>query len=357
MKNIVIFTSDVNNGAMYQIACTLTEKCVELGFNTTAFFPDIKSLIVSDINGATIKKYNKVKSLNIYNKAVRSVSDSILSTNPDFVIFVEDAIFSMEVLYCLGNRVKSAFMIHDVNPHPTSANFKKKLTIFISQIYRKLGIKKAYKTLLLSNNGMNNFISRYGKNDNLFLFPLGAHPPICKGVKIPVEINCSINNYFLFFGRIDKYKGIKRLLESFENIDSKTTKIIIAGKGQLSAEEQSLAEKNSNVILINRFIEDEEVLWLFTNTKCVVLPYIEASQSGVLPIAYCFGKPVICSDIPGLNDYVEVGKTGHLFSTNQELANILSKMVDSDQDYSAACLEYSNTQLNWKSNLQKLINS
>jgi starch synthase len=42
----------------------------------------------------------------------------------------------------------------------------------------------------------------------------------------------------------------------------------------------------------------------------VVCPYTEASQSGVVPIAYAFKKPVIVTRVGCLPDYVEDGGTG-----------------------------------------------
>jgi hypothetical protein len=39
------------------------------------------------------------------------------------------------------------------------------------------------------------------------------------------------------------------------------------------------------------------MLYLIRNALTVVLPYIEASQSGVTPIAYHFGVPVITSNV------------------------------------------------------------
>ena len=49
---------------------------------------------------------------------------------------------------------------------------------------------------------------------------------------------------------------------------------------------------------MNRFIDDDEIKSLFTNASCVVYPYISATQSGVLSLAYKFQTPVLVSDIP-----------------------------------------------------------
>ena len=57
----------------------------------------------------------------------------------------------------------------------------------------------------------------------------------------------------------------------------------------------------------------------------MVLPYIEASQSGVIPIAYHFGKPVIATEVGGLPDMVDHGRTGYLVPPCD--ANALAKAL------------------------------
>jgi glycosyltransferase involved in cell wall biosynthesis len=61
----------------------------------------------------------------------------------------------------------------------------------------------------------------------------------------------------------------------------------------------------------------------------VVYPYISATQTGVMTLAYKFGVPLIASDINYFKDNVVDGKTGYLFKQNnkQDLSVILNKML------------------------------
>jgi hypothetical protein len=49
---------------------------------------------------------------------------------------------------------------------------------------------------------------------------------------------------------------------------------------------------------------------LFREAAVVVLPYVEASQSGVVPVAYAYQKPVVVSSVGGLPEAVQDGRTG-----------------------------------------------
>ena len=67
-----------------------------------------------------------------------------------------------------------------------------------------------------------------------------------------------------------------------------------------------------NFIIHYEFISDEGRSELFRRASVVVLPYIEASQSHIISLAYRFGKPVVATRVGGLPAMVDDGKTGFL---------------------------------------------
>lgn len=88
----------------------------------------------------------------------------------------------------------------------------------------------------------------------------------------------------LFIGRVKKYKGIALLAKSINLVSHLNLKIVVAGEGSLK-NSVKLSLKRSNVKLINRWLLDYEMLNLLQNSRVVIFPYIEASQSGIL--AWC----------------------------------------------------------------------
>ena len=99
------------------------------------------------------------------------------------------------------------------------------------------------------------------------------------------------------------------------------------------------------------------MLWLLTSCSYVVLPYIEASQSGVAPLAYYYGKPIIASKIPGLTEVVKDAETGYLFESNEELKSILLKNQIDWSLMRDACLAYYRDTLDWSKNIDNAISA
>jgi alpha-maltose-1-phosphate synthase len=139
--------------------------------------------------------------------------------------------------------------------------------------------------------------------------------------------------YVLLFGKIKPYKGVEILLEAARMVRKKLGnkfRVLIAGKGNRSYLDTMLRIDDLEYIQIqNRYIPDFEIPKLFKNAKFLVLPYIDASQSGVVSLAYTFSKPVIVSNVGSIAEYVEPGITGLIFESGdtEQLSNYIEELV------------------------------
>jgi glycosyltransferase involved in cell wall biosynthesis len=121
-------------------------------------------------------------------------------------------------------------------------------------------------------------------------------------------------NMILFFGRIWEYKGLEYLIKAEPLITKEVpdAKIIIAGTGEDFKKYENMMINRDNFIVHNRYISYKEGAELFQRCSLVALPYIEASQSGVVPTAYGFKKPVIVTDLGSIPEIVDDGVTGFI---------------------------------------------
>lgn len=135
----------------------------------------------------------------------------------------------------------------------------------------------------------------------------------------------------LFFGRIWQYKGLEYLIRAEPLITqhAPNTRIIIAGEGEDFARYRQMMTHPDRFLVHNTFISDHDRSALFARASIVALPYIEASQSGVVPLAYSFSKPVVATTVGGLPDVIDDGKTGFLVPPRDEhaLANAVVRLL------------------------------
>jgi glycosyltransferase involved in cell wall biosynthesis len=114
----------------------------------------------------------------------------------------------------------------------------------------------------------------------------------------------------LFLGRINAYKGLPLLVDAVERLklQGRNIDLTIMGEGNIGAD---LARLNRvGALVINRWLEPNEIAAAFDSNDIVVLPYVEASQSGIVAMAHGRGLPVIVTPVGGLKEQVEHQVTG-----------------------------------------------
>ncbi len=147
-------------------------------------------------------------------------------------------------------------------------------------------------------------------------------------------LNPEQDEILLFFGYIRAYKGLDLLINAMPAILEQRPKarLLVVGESyedikQYENQVATLGLKEK-VVIIHRFVANEEVGRYFRGAQLVVLPYRSATQSGILNIAYGFGKPVVVTPVGGLGEFVSPGETGLIARSSRS------------EDIAAAILHY-----------------
>lgn len=170
-------------------------------------------------------------------------------------------------------------------------------------------------------------------NEKVHAIPIGEHEvaPFKKYERDDLKED---HNLILFFGRIYKYKGLEYLIKAEPLISKKIpdVKIIIAGIGEDFKKYEKMIRDIDNFIIYNRYISYKEGAELFQRCNIVVLPYIEASQSGVIMTAYGFKKPVVVTNVGSIPEVVDNGLTGIIVPPKNSviLAESIIKLLRND---------------------------
>jgi len=128
----------------------------------------------------------------------------------------------------------------------------------------------------------------------------------------------------LFFGFIREYKGLDLLLESFELLSKrdKHLTLLIAGKCQtgelLSRYRQRISQipSGERIRFEPEFVPTKKIPWYFVASDLVALPYKAIDHSGIIHLAYSFGRPVIATDVGDFSEIIEQGRTGYIVKKN-----------------------------------------
>ncbi len=221
-------------------------------------------------------------------------------------------------LVCKALRKPMIYTAHDPIPHPGAP-----IPIRLSNAMME---SMADAIVVLSRHGRQQLLSIGIPDRKIHLIPHGVYSFFTRDKRKHVKTEKVI----LFFGRIEAYKGLDILIAAFSGLRGNLDdwKLVIAGSGDLP---RWMAQVDrSRIEIINTYLADEEVATLMQRAQMVVIPYTEASQSGVIATAYAFGRPVIATDVGGLNEMVLDGKTGILIPPNDAdaLAQAMCSLAD-----------------------------
>ncbi len=171
----------------------------------------------------------------------------------------------------------------------------------------------------------------------------------------------------LFFGLLAPSKGIDDLIEAFALVrESCDAKLLIAGYPTKHIDMDELKQKiaefglTEHMALDPRYIPLEEVNALMSLATVAVYPYRSSTQSGALQVAYTFGRPVVATEVGGLPEAVEQGRSGFLVPPNSpaELAEGILKLV-MNPELAKVMGEYarhlSNTRFSWRTVARQIL--
>lgn len=225
------------------------------------------------------------------------------------------------MLYKLFGK-KMVLTVHDPFPHTGEISARKMFNY-------KMAMQSVHKFVLLNNKQKDKFCETYRVDfKQILINRLGVYDNIRTFISSKVP---SYTRNVLFFGRISPYKGIEYLCEAMMKVREQVADatLTIAGGGKMYFDIEPY-QKQDWVKVINRYVGMEELAGLLQNCALSVCPYTDATQSGVIMTSYSLCKPVVATNVGGLGEMVENGKTGLL---------VLPKDVDALADAITALLK------------------
>ena len=219
----------------------------------------------------------------------------------------------------LSPRPKLIFICHNVRPHEQGR-------------LSKLLLPRVLKTVLGQGDG---YIVHSQADQEILLgylpeakISVSPHPTYAalgeqNQVKLPITLP-SDRPLLLFCGLVRPYKGLDILLEAVALL-KRPFHLLVAGEfwqGGLAEYQKQITrlELAKNVTVVDEYLPNELLAAYIKRANVVVLPYRSATQSGIIQIAFGLNTPVITTNVGGLAEAVEDGRTGLVVSPENPLA-------------------------------------
>jgi glycosyltransferase involved in cell wall biosynthesis len=151
---------------------------------------------------------------------------------------------------------------------------------------------------------------------------------------LPAELARVEGPVVLCFGLIRPHKGVEIALEAFRSVPGAELWIVGMPRMPMDGIRELAAPLGDRVRLVPRFIPDPEVPAYFRRADVVVLPHLNAEQSGVLHIALAFGRPLVLSEVGGFGEIAERDGAARLVPPGDPaaLADALNELLGDDAE-------------------------
>ncbi|MCX6138622.1 MAG: glycosyltransferase [Ignavibacteriales bacterium] len=190
---------------------------------------------------------------------------------------------------------------------------------FVDVVLTRLALSTADRFLVLSNV-VEEAIQKMFPHVRVFKSSLPVYDCYQTGAGLTKEaaqaaLSISNKQVILFFGYVRAYKGLMNLIEALPAVLRAVpdTHLLVVGEfyDNPAPYHDAIARLGiaGHVTFVAEYVPNERVHEFFDASDVVVLPYNEATQSGILSIAYGFAKPVIVTDVGGLAELVDENST------------------------------------------------
>jgi glycosyltransferase involved in cell wall biosynthesis len=210
---------------------------------------------------------------------------------PEFVHIQDSLTHDMRLAVAAGfPRRRYALTVHDPAPHPGDPKATLRIRLVRQQLRRHAALLFAHSEAMATE------LRQLGDARG----PVEIVPHGFGGVApspLPERPN------LLFFGRISHYKGLDTLFEAMPIVWERLPEVTltVAGAGDLPASE---VLDDPRLTLLHEHVPEGRIGGLFTAATCLVLPYRQASQSGVGSEAKRYCRATIATAVGGLPELV-----------------------------------------------------
>lgn len=247
---------------------------------------------------------------------------------PDVFHVQDHADWRLTALQRALRRVPTLLTIHDVVRHEGEA-YQEGVSLPLRRLTNR-SVRASADAYVVHGRALAEALAaqEWYRGQAIHVIPHGRLPFAASCAPLPTRPS------ILFFGRLEFYKGLDLFVEAAEIAAGQlpALRAVVAGRGSEASRCRELVRSPELFDWRTRFIPNEETAALFSEASVVVLPYRDASQSGVVPMAFANGRPVIATAVGSLPEVVRNGENGLLVRdmSSKAIANAIVRVFTED---------------------------
>ena len=130
--------------------------------------------------------------------------------------------------------------------------------------------------------------------------------------------------YFLFVGRLEKLKGVQRLIERFR--DYREADLLVVGDGQYGEDLRVQAAGLDHIRFLGR-VHPDALAALYADAIALIVPSVGYEVFGIVTLeAFARGTPAIVRDLGALPEAVRASGGGFVYRTEEELLEAMEAL-------------------------------
>ncbi|HEV8451023.1 MAG TPA: glycosyltransferase family 4 protein [Gaiellales bacterium] len=236
-------------------------------------------------------------------------------------------------LLALTSGYRTVFTVHDPVEHLGARSFTRTETWIFKRWFRRS------QRFVVHGQALADELAPVVGRARIVVIP---HPTWPRSQPLPPPRSPSV----LLFGRLEQYKGVEVLVEAMRVLWERRpdVKLVVAGTGPAAR----LVPADPRISLRARYIPEDEIGMLLAGASLVVLPYTQASQSGVGLLAIGDGVPLVVSDLGSLSDLAYEPSFVCEHGNPRALAETILRHLDDGPDVRRAVLMHARCHFSWE---------
>jgi glycosyltransferase involved in cell wall biosynthesis len=235
-------------------------------------------------------------------------------------------------LFTAAIRRPAVVTVHDPAPHPGAPRRGR-----LQGAVRAAWMRRAHR-IIVHGDALRDELAAHVDRTRIVVVPHGVSPAR-DPLPPPVEPRV------LFFGRLEPYKGLPILVDAMQEVWRARPEVRLAVLGE--GPEARAVPADDRIELSTGYVSERDVDEAFRRASVCVLPYVQASQSGVGLLALARGVPTIVSRVGALGELACDDTLRVAAGDRGELARAILRHLDHGLGLREASLAHVRERFSW----------